>query len=122
MSCVAELNAMSQSTARLIWKNEGRWGVSATSASAAPITRCRPTIHSRLVRNMSTKGDQSGLITQGRYSQLVYSAMSVFEIPLTLYMTTDSVSTTKYGTAWPKYSDGTHSHGFFNCAFCIRLS
>ena len=71
MSWVAELNAISHNTASVTWKNDGRCMVSATTASAAPITSCRPTIQQRLVRNMSTKGDHSGLITHGRYSQLV---------------------------------------------------
>jgi hypothetical protein len=67
--------------------------VRATSASAAPITSCRPTIQIRLVPNNSMNGDQSGLMTQGRYSQLVYSAISVFEMPWFLYMMTDNIIT-----------------------------
>ena len=33
---------------------------------------------------------RGGLITQGRYSQLVYRAMSVFEMPRRLYMMTET--------------------------------
>ena len=81
MSCVAELKAISQKIARLIWKKCGRAVVRATSASAAPITSCKPTIQKRLVRYMSINGDHSGLITHGRYSQLVYRAISVLVKP-----------------------------------------
>jgi hypothetical protein len=42
-------------------------------------------------------GLQNGLITQGRYNQLVYKAISVLEIPILLYMITDTVITTIYG-------------------------
>jgi hypothetical protein len=39
-------------------------------------------------------GLHKGLITHGRYSQLVYRAMSVLLMPMFLYMTTLSVITT----------------------------
>ena len=71
MSCVAELKAISHMMARLSWKKAGNCVVSATEASAAPMTNCIVTVHQRLVRNMSINGDQSGLMTHGRYSQLV---------------------------------------------------
>ena len=45
--------------------------VKATKANAAPINSSSHTIHPRLVRNISTNGDHNGLITNGRYSQLV---------------------------------------------------
>ena len=62
----------------------------ATMANTAPIAPCMTTVHSRLVPIRSTIGLHSGLITQGRYSQLVYSAMSVFEMPSRLYMMTET--------------------------------
>ena len=71
MSCVAELNASSQKSAREWRKKLGAGTVSATVASVAPITNWKLRIQKRLVRNRSTSGDQSGLMTQGRYSQLV---------------------------------------------------
>jgi len=71
MSCVAEAKASSQNMARLSWKKPDIGSVSATVASAAPTTSCSVTIHQRLVRSRSTSGDHKGLITQGRYSQLV---------------------------------------------------
>ena len=111
MSWVAELKAISQNTASVSWKN---WGIgidSATSASEAPISNCSVAIHQRLLRSMSTSGDHSGLMTQGRYSQLVYSAMSVLETSRFLYITTDSVITTTYGMPCAKYSVGTQRHG-----------
>ena len=64
-----------------------------------------------MVRNRSTTGDHNGLITHGRYSQLVYSAMSVLEMPRFLYRMTDSVIATTYGIPCAKYSVGTHDHG-----------
>ena len=71
MSCVADAKAMSQNTARLIWKKPCKGRVSATPASAAPTRNCRPTTQPRRVPSRSTNGDHSGLMTQGRYSQLV---------------------------------------------------
>ena len=71
MSCVAEAKAMSQNTARLIWKKPSMGSVSATPASAAPTRNCSPTTQPRRVPSRSTRGDHRGLITQGRYSQLV---------------------------------------------------
>jgi hypothetical protein len=66
MSWVAELNAISQKMASVAWKNPGSGMVNATLASAAPTRNCMVMIQSRLVRNMSTTGLQSGLITHGR--------------------------------------------------------
>ena len=71
MSWVAELKASSQKTASVARKKSGPGTVSAIMARADPITNCREMIHERLVRIRSTSGDQSGLMTQGRYSQLV---------------------------------------------------
>src|SRR5436190_873365 len=88
MSCVAELNATSHSIASDIWKKLDIGRVRATSASDVPIASCIARIQRRFVPKSSTTGDQSGLMTQGRYSQLVYSAMSALEMPSVLYMTT----------------------------------
>ena len=66
------------------------------------MSSCMLTIQKRLVRNMSTKGAHKGLMTQGKYNQLVYRAISVLEIPSFLYMMTDRVMTTTYGIPWPK--------------------
>ena len=71
MSCVAALNASSQNTASVTRKKLSSGKVSATSANAAPINSSSHTIHQRLVRNISTNGDHKGLITKGKYSQLV---------------------------------------------------
>ena len=65
----------------------------ATPARPAPISSCMPVIHSRLVFSTSTTGLQNGLITQGRYSQLVYRAISVFETSRRLYIVTDTIIT-----------------------------
>ena len=66
MSCVADANAISQNTASESWKNRGPGSVSATSANATPIANCSVTIQKRFVRNRSTNGDHSGLMTHGR--------------------------------------------------------
>jgi len=71
MSCVAELNASSQNTASDQRKKSAAGRVRATSANAAPTRNCIPTIHRRFVPSRSTSGAHSGLITHGRYSQLV---------------------------------------------------
>ena len=55
------------------------------------------TVQRRLVPIRSTTGLHSGLMTQGRYSQLVYRAMSVLEMPRRLYMTTETLITMTYG-------------------------
>jgi hypothetical protein len=54
-------------------------------------------IHHRLVLRISTNGLQKGLITHGRYNQLVYRAISVFDSPKRLYMITETVITATYG-------------------------
>ena len=66
MSWVAELNASSQKTARESWKNFGPGSVKATSAKATAMANWSVTIQRRFVRNRSTTGDQSGLMTHGR--------------------------------------------------------
>ena len=66
MSWVAELKAISHITARLTLKNAGKCNTAPTATSEAAITSCRHTVQPRLVPNMSTTGDHSGLITQGR--------------------------------------------------------
>ena len=71
MSCVAEANAISQNSTNVHLKKSGSGSVSATPARAAPKTNCMVVIHQRLVRSKSTIGLQMGLITHGRYSQLV---------------------------------------------------
>jgi len=68
---VAELNAISHMTPRLSWKKFDSGSVNATAASDTPSTICRMATHERLVPNISIRGDHSGLITQGRYSQPV---------------------------------------------------
>src|SRR5260221_14600686 len=103
MSWVAEAKASSHRTASDIWKKCAIGNVSATSASEAPIASCIARIQMRLVANMSTSGDQIGFTTHGRESQLVYSAMSVLEMPSVLYMTTDTVIPTPKGTAWARW-------------------
>ena len=67
--------------------------VKAIPASPAPTKICMVTTHQRLVFSKSIKGLQNGLITQGRYNQLVYRAMSVLEIPSFLYIITEMVIT-----------------------------
>ena len=75
------------------WKKRSAGMVRATPASNTPTTACIHTIQRRLVPSRSTIGLHSGLITQGRYSQLVYRAMSVLEMPRRLYMMTETVMT-----------------------------
>jgi hypothetical protein len=94
MSCVADAKAISQNTASVICRNFGPGRASATPASAAPTKNCSTTTQCRLVDNRSTTGLHSGLMTQGRYSQLVYSAICVLLTPRFLYSTTASVITT----------------------------
>ena len=94
MSCVADAKAISQNTASESCTAFGAGNASATIASAAPTVNCSPTIHPRFVPNRSTSGDHSGLMTHGRYSQLVSSAISVFDSPRFLYRMTDTVITT----------------------------
>jgi len=78
-------------------KKAGPWIENATSASPSDTRYCMAIIQNRLVRVISTNGLHSGLMTHGRYSQLVYSAISVLEMPNRLYMTTDMVMTITYG-------------------------
>jgi hypothetical protein len=71
------------------------------------------TTHHRLVLSKSTNGLQNGFITQGKYNQLVYKAISVLEIPNRLYIITDMVMTATYGKPCAKYNEGIHDHGEF---------
>ena len=87
-------HAFQEKKIRLILKNEGRGMESATAPRLAPTNNCMTMIHQRFVFSKSTIGLHSGLITQGRYNQLVYKAMSVFEIPNRLNMITATVITT----------------------------
>ncbi len=71
MSCVAELNAMSQRKARLYRTKLPAGSVNATPASPAPTSNCMLMIQKRFVFRLSTSGLHKGLITQGKYNQLV---------------------------------------------------
>ena len=66
MSCVAEVKPTIQNMASVSWKNSGVGMVNAMPASAKAIIHCMVSVHQRLVRMMSTKGLQKGLITHGR--------------------------------------------------------
>ena len=67
--------------------------VKAMPANPAPTNSCMVTTHQRFVLNKSIKGLQKGLITHGKYNQLVYKAISVLDIPKRLYMITEIVMT-----------------------------
>ena len=92
--------------------------VIAKRATAAAIRSCIVTIHQRLLRKMSTKGLQSGLMSQGRPMRLVRRASRLLSIPKSLRMTTEIVLTMKYGRPSAKYRVGTHSQG--ERAFIVR--
>ena len=111
MSCVALLNAISQKNASDSCNHISVCSVSATPASAAPTSICITSIHQRFVFRLSTIGLHSGFITHGRYSHEVYSAISVFDSPMLVYITVDKTITIMYGKASAKYSDGTHEAG-----------
>jgi hypothetical protein len=95
MSCVAELKASSQKR-HMVHLKKSLTGIrKAIDANRAPMKSCVATIHMRRVRSISTIGLQNGFITQGRYSQLVYSAMEALSIPILLYKMTDITLTAK---------------------------
>ena len=56
MSCVAELNASNQKTAKVSWKKCSVGMVKAMPASPAPIKSCMVIIHQRFVLIRSMKG------------------------------------------------------------------
>jgi hypothetical protein len=58
---------------------------------------CIAMTHQRFVRIISTNGLHRGLITQGRYSNDVYMAISPFDIPIFVNIITEIVFTIKYG-------------------------
>ena len=66
MSCVAEANAISQKRASVAWKKPDAGSANAIDAMAMAIAHCMARTHQRLLRIMSTKGLQNGLITHGR--------------------------------------------------------
>lgn len=94
MSWVAELNASNHKNAKEFLKKSSAGMVSATPPRPAPINNCIATIQARLVFRISTSGLQNGFMTQGKYSQLVYRAISVLDMPSRLYMMTDTAITT----------------------------
>ena len=71
MSCVADANAMIQNRNSDHLKNALPCTEKATSASPNDTRNCISTTQNRFVRVMSTNGLHSGLMTHGRYSQLV---------------------------------------------------
>ena len=64
---------------------------------AADIRSCIVTIHQRFVLMISTNGLHKGFITHGRYSKLVYIAISPLGIPILVNIMTDMLLTMKYG-------------------------
>jgi len=93
MSCVADAKAISQNTAKVDWKKRSAGIRKAMPASPAPTNTCMATIHQRFVRIRSMNGLHNGLITHGKFSQPVYKATSVLEMPMRLYITNDNVIT-----------------------------
>ena len=63
-------------------------------ARLPPMITCIAAIHHRFLFTMSTRGLHKGFMTQGRYNQLVYKAMSVLLTPMFLNMMTATVMTT----------------------------
>ena len=72
---------------------EGR--LRAMAAKQTVIRACIASTHQRLVRSTSTSGLHKGLITQGRYSRLVYIARSALLIPILLNIVTETTFTMK---------------------------
>lgn len=110
MSWVAELKATSQNKASVLWKKWSAGMQNAIPASPAPMSSCMEVIHHRFVRSKSTNGLHNGLITQGRFSQLVYKAISVFDMPIRLYITNEITMTATYGMPCAKYKLGIQLH------------
>ena len=71
MSCVAELNAINQKNTSVYLKKDSKGMVRPISARQQPIYNCMPIIQDRFVFTVSIIGLQNGLITHGKYSQLV---------------------------------------------------
>ena len=58
-----------------------------------PIMNCIMQVHHRLVLKTSTKGLHKGLRAQGKASKLVNKAKLALEIPKSLYIITETVTT-----------------------------
>ena len=71
MSWVAEQKAITQKKASVAWKKKSPGKTNAIPAIPPPISICMIQIHQRFVLIRSTNGLQRGLITQGKYNQLV---------------------------------------------------
>ncbi len=99
MSCVAEAKATIQNNISVsvngvmvsIGAYPGR--VAAIMMKHTAIMDCIAVTHHRLLRMMSTNGLHRGLITHGRYSILVYSAIRPFGSPILLNIITDMLLT-----------------------------
>ena len=65
----------------------------AIPAKLAPTINCVSIIQYLLVLIKSMNGLQKGFITHGKYSQLVYNAISEFDISSFLYSTTETIIT-----------------------------
>jgi hypothetical protein len=102
MSWVAEAKPVIQKSAIV---PASQWGVPRARAPAAHVTVITSSMAStkkRFVRNISTTGDQRGLMTQGRYMEPVYSAISALERPRFLYITADMTVTAVMGVPMAK--------------------
>ena len=80
----------------------GRGSVNAIAPRPTAIHICMVTVHQRLVRKISTMGLQKGLITQGMYSQPVYSAASVSDMPSWVNNTIVTILMKMNGMPWAK--------------------
>ena len=76
---------------------KGEWAgrVSAISATETAISSCITRIHHRLLRKISTKGLQSGLMSHGRPMRLVRSATRPLSMPKSLNIRIEMVLTMK---------------------------
>ena len=116
MSCVAEAKADIQNSTSVAENSDTslpvvRGSEKASAAKRPHRSNCMAVTHQRLVLRMSTKGLQKGLMSQGRYSRLVYRAISAFPIPIRLNRITEMLLITKYGIPSAKYREGTQSQG-----------
>jgi hypothetical protein len=76
---------------RVTTKKKGRLMVRPTAKKAIARRNWVHIIHFRFVEMTSTKGLHRGFIVQGKYRILVQKAIIVFEIPIVLYITTETI-------------------------------
>ena len=98
MSCVDETNAPIIKAQSVSGRKYVVGTLIATMVKQKASAICEYSVHLRLVLIISTKGLHSGFMLQGISSMLVYKAISVLLIPISLYIMSEMDVIAWYGS------------------------